>query len=219
MAHYSQRQDILPLTGGCACGLIRYQLSLHPLIVHCCYCTACQRQTGSVLALNAIIESTALTLLPSAPPTYAGTSSNPDPISAGVQSVFARITSAESAIREPQPEARTLSVCLPSESGVGHTVVSCPACHTGLWNKYVDGGPHLSSIRVGTLDKPWEIQPDVHIFTRSRQSWVTVNDDKPWFDEYYSKREDLLRGDARKRYEALQPKIAEMRAELRVGWE
>jgi hypothetical protein len=88
-----------------------------------------------------------------------------------------------------------------------------------LWNKYGDGGPHLSSIRVGTLDKPWEIQPDVHLFTRSRQSWVTVNDDKPSFDEYYPKREDLLREDARKRYEALQPKITEMRAELRAGWE
>ncbi|KAF5674040.1 glutathione-dependent formaldehyde-activating [Fusarium heterosporum] len=201
MAHYSQRQDILPLTGGCACGLIRYQLSLHPLLVHCCHCTACQRQTGSILALNAIIESTALTLLPSAPPTLAGTSSNPEPTPTGVQPVFARLTSAESAIREPQPEAKALSVCLPTESGVGQTVVSCPACHTGLWNKH------------------WGIQPDVHLFTRNRQSWMVVNDGKPSFDEYYPKREDLLREDARKRYEALQPKIDEMRAELRAGWE
>ncbi|KAJ4272164.1 hypothetical protein NW762_000875 [Fusarium torreyae] len=216
--HYSQREDILPLTGGCACGLIRYQLSLPPIIVHCCYCTACQRQTGSILALNAIIESTALTLLPSAPPTFAGTSSNPDPIPAHVQPIFARLTSAESAIREPQPKARTLAVCLPTESGVGQTVISCPACHTGLWNHYVDGGAHLSSIRVGTLDTPWEIEPDVHIYTRSRQSWVTVNDGKPSFEEYYPKREDLLREDGLKRYQALKQKITEMRAELRAGW-
>ncbi|KAF4453236.1 glutathione-dependent formaldehyde-activating [Fusarium austroafricanum] len=219
MAHYSQNKDILPLTGGCACGLIRYQLSLHPLLVHCCYCTVCQRQTGSVLALNALIESSALSLLPSAPPTLAGSASNPGPIRAGVQPVFARLTSAESAIREPQPKARTLSVCLPTESGVGQTVVSCPACHTGLWSNYADGGAHMSYIRVGTLDRPWEIQPDVHIYTQSRQSWVAVNDGKPSFDGYYPKREVLLREDALKRYEALQPEIGEMHAELKAGWE
>ncbi|OBS27237.1 hypothetical protein FPOA_01179 [Fusarium poae] len=219
MTHYSQRKDILPLTGGCNCGLIRYQLSLHPLLVHCCHCTACQRQTGSVLALNAIIESTALSLIPSAPPTVAGTSANPDPVPTNVQPAFARITSAESAIREPQPQAKTLSVCLPTESGVGQTVVSCPACHTGLWNYYADAGPHVSYIRVGTLDRPWEIEADVHLFTRNRPTWMTVNDGKPSFEEYYAKRGDLLRDDALKRYEMLKPKISDMWAELKAGWQ
>ncbi|EXK89978.1 hypothetical protein FOQG_07432 [Fusarium oxysporum f. sp. raphani 54005] len=219
MAHYSQRKDILPLAGGCACGLVRYQLTLHPLIVHCCYCTTCQRQTGSICALNAVIESTALTLLPSAPPTIVGSSSNPDPIPSAVQPAFARLTSAESTTREPRPEAEPLSVCLPTASGVGQTLVGCPVCHTGLWNYYADAGPHLSYVRVGTLDRPWDIQPDAHIYTQNRQSWVTVNDGKPSFEGYYTRREDYLRDDALKRYEALKPQVTEMKAELMVGWE
>ncbi|KAF5026499.1 hypothetical protein F66182_1421 [Fusarium sp. NRRL 66182] len=213
--HYSQRKDILPLTGGCSCGLMRYQISLPPLLVHACYCTACQRQTGSILGLNAIVESTTLTLLPSAPPTLA----SPEPIPAAVQPVFARLTSAESATRDPQPKPRPLSVCIPTGSGVGQTVVNCPACHTALWKYYCDGGPHLSYVSVGTLDTPWEIEPDVHIYTRCRQSWVTIDDGKPAFDEYYPRREDLLREDALKRFEAVKPKMKEMQAELMAAWQ
>ncbi|KAF5988416.1 glutathione-dependent formaldehyde-activating [Fusarium coicis] len=219
MAHYSQRKDILPLTGGCACGLIRYRLALHPLIVHCCYCTTCQRQTGSICALNAVIESTALTLLPSAPPTIVCSSSYPDPIPAAIHPAFARLTSAGSTAREPRPEAEPVSVCLPTASGVGQTLVGCPVCHTCLWNYYADAGPHLSYVRVGTLDRPWDIQPDVHIYTQSRQSWVTVNDGKPSFEGYYTRREDYLRDDALNRYEALKPQVAEMKAELMTSWE
>ena len=44
------------LTGGCACGSIRYQLLDKPMFVHCCHCDDCQRLTGSAFVLNAIIE-------------------------------------------------------------------------------------------------------------------------------------------------------------------
>jgi hypothetical protein len=44
------------LTGGCACGAVRYQLNASPLFVHCCHCHDCQRQTGSAFVLNALIE-------------------------------------------------------------------------------------------------------------------------------------------------------------------
>jgi len=43
-------------TGGCSCGAVRYRLQSEPLIVHCCHCLNCQRQTGSAFALNVIIE-------------------------------------------------------------------------------------------------------------------------------------------------------------------
>lgn len=110
-------------------------------------------------------------------------------------------------------------MCLPTESGIGQTAVSCPACHTGLWNYYADAGPHLSYIRVGTLDRPWEIEADVHLFTRNRPAWMNVNDGKPSFEEYYGKREDLLRDDALKRYEMLKPKINDMWTELKASWQ
>lgn len=44
------------LTGGCACGGVRYRLAGQPIWVHCCHCTSCQRETGSAFAINAIIE-------------------------------------------------------------------------------------------------------------------------------------------------------------------
>lgn len=53
--------------GGCACGAVRYRLESDPLIVHCCHCLDCQRQTGSAFVLNALIEGDRVTLLSGAP--------------------------------------------------------------------------------------------------------------------------------------------------------
>src|SRR5678815_867212 len=52
----SHRSMSKTVTGGCACGSIRYQLLDKPMFVHCCHCDDCQRLTGSAFALNAIIE-------------------------------------------------------------------------------------------------------------------------------------------------------------------
>lgn len=42
--------------GGCTCDYVRYQAHPKPLIVHCCHCRWCQRQTGASFALNALYE-------------------------------------------------------------------------------------------------------------------------------------------------------------------
>ena len=55
------------MEGGCTCGSVRYRLEDKPLIVHCCHCTWCQRETGSAFVLNAVIESSRLMLLNGAP--------------------------------------------------------------------------------------------------------------------------------------------------------
>lgn len=47
----------LPLTGGCSCGLIRYEITTFPLLLYTCNCTDCQRLTGSAFALNMPVES------------------------------------------------------------------------------------------------------------------------------------------------------------------
>ena len=44
------------LTGRCGCGAVTYTAKARPLIVHCCHCSDCQRQTGSAFVLNAILE-------------------------------------------------------------------------------------------------------------------------------------------------------------------
>lgn len=57
----------VPLTGGCDCGEIRYQMESAPLFVHACHCRWCQRETGTAFALNAMIETDRLTLLSGRP--------------------------------------------------------------------------------------------------------------------------------------------------------
>jgi hypothetical protein len=42
--------------GACTCRRIRYRMTSAPLVVHCCHCRWCQRETGASFALNAVIE-------------------------------------------------------------------------------------------------------------------------------------------------------------------
>jgi hypothetical protein len=53
--------------GRCACGEIRYRLTSEPLVVHCCHCLNCQRQTGSAFVINVLIESDRMELLAGEP--------------------------------------------------------------------------------------------------------------------------------------------------------
>jgi len=55
--------EIAGMEGGCACGKVRYRLKAEPLIVHCCHCSYCQRETGSAFVINALIEMSAVELL------------------------------------------------------------------------------------------------------------------------------------------------------------
>lgn len=49
--------------GGCTCRFVRYRMRGSPLIVHCCHCRWCQRETGSACALNAMIEADRVEIL------------------------------------------------------------------------------------------------------------------------------------------------------------
>jgi hypothetical protein len=42
----------LPLTGGCSCGAIRYEIAAFPLLLYACNCTDCQTASGSAFALS-----------------------------------------------------------------------------------------------------------------------------------------------------------------------
>ncbi len=53
--------------GGCACGAIRYRLESDPLIIHCCHCLNCQRQTGSAFVINLMIEASHVKMVAGAP--------------------------------------------------------------------------------------------------------------------------------------------------------
>jgi hypothetical protein len=45
----------LPLTGGCLCGAIRYEIIQSPILVYTCHCTDCQHITGSAFAIGALV--------------------------------------------------------------------------------------------------------------------------------------------------------------------
>jgi hypothetical protein len=139
------------LEGGCTCREVRYRLIRSPMIVHCCHCRWCQRETGAAFALNAMIESHNINLL------------------------------------NGQPE----QVDIPSHSGKGQTIVRCPSCKIAVWSHYSGAGKALSFIRVGTLDDPDTCPPDIHIYTASKQPWVILPTDKPVFEEYYRRSEQL----------------------------
>ena len=55
------------LEGGCSCGEVRYRLTSEPLIVHCCHCLNCQRQTGSAFVINLLLEADEVELVAGAP--------------------------------------------------------------------------------------------------------------------------------------------------------
>ena len=42
--------------GGCDCKQVRYRMTSAPMIVHCCHCRWCQRESGAAFGLNAVIE-------------------------------------------------------------------------------------------------------------------------------------------------------------------
>ena len=132
-------------TGHCTCNHVRYRVTGKPLLVHCCHCRWCQRETGSAFVLNAMIEAERVELL------------------AGELEV----------------------IVTPSESGKGQKISRCPKCHVAVWSNYPGGGDAVRFVRVGTLDEPDRLPPDVHIYTMSKQPWVILPEGAPAFHEFY----------------------------------
>jgi len=78
---------------------------------------------------------------------------------------------------DPQP------VDVPRDDGTMQRIFRCPTCQVAVFSEY--GRPEVRFVRAGTLDRPSSVEPDVHIFTRSKLSWVTLPDSAPAFDVYY----------------------------------
>jgi hypothetical protein len=73
----------------------------------------------------------------------------------------------------------------PSLSGRGQKISRCPKCRVAVWSNYAGGGDLVRFVRVGTLDDPDRFPPDVHIFTMSKQPWVSLAGGAPAFDAFY----------------------------------
>ena len=77
----------------------------------------------------------------------------------------------------------------PSASGKGQKIWRCPACRVAVWSNYGGAGDKVRFVRVGTLDEPDAMPPDIHIFTMSKQPWVTLPPGIPAMEEYYKPKE------------------------------
>lgn len=75
-------------------------------------------------------------------------------------------------------------VPVPTDSGRPHDIHRCRACRTALWSDY-GHRPALRFVRIGTLDEPARLPPDVHIYTRSKLPWLELPKVVPVFEAYY----------------------------------
>ena len=78
---------------------------------------------------------------------------------------------------DPQPFS------VPRSGGKKQKIWRCTTCQVALYSQYTS--PRVRFVRGGTLDEPSSIEPDVHIFTRSKLPWVELPESVPAFTVYY----------------------------------
>jgi hypothetical protein len=69
-------------------------------------------------------------------------------------------------------------------------------------------------VKVGTLDQPDHLPPDIHIFTASKQPWVVIPPHMPAVPEYYE-REQYWPAESLARRQAMLPQILAYQEELK----
>ncbi len=89
--------------------------------------------------------------------------------------------------RVPLLEGEVDIVATPSNSGKGQKISRCPNCRIAVWSNYAGAGDLVRFVRVGTLDDPDRLPPDIHIFTASKQPWVVIPPGMPAVEEYYER--------------------------------
>lgn len=94
-------------------------------------------------------------------------------------------------------QGEVIEILVESPSGAGQKISRCPKCKIAVWSNYLVFagvlGEFVRFIKVGTLDNPDQLPPDVHIYTSTKQSWVILPTDTPAFREYYDTRETWSR--------------------------
>ena len=76
-----------------------------------------------------------------------------------------------------------LAVEAPRDDGSPQRIFRCPTCEVAIYSEY--GRPEVLFVRAGTLDEPSSVEPDVHIYTRSKVGWVQLPESVPAVAVYY----------------------------------
>ena len=81
-----------PIEGGCDCKFIRYRMTTPPLIVNCCHCLWCQRESGGAFVLNAMIEADRVQITTGNSPLFVRTPTHscPNPVEGNDGQLIAR---------------------------------------------------------------------------------------------------------------------------------
>ncbi|HFB55160.1 MAG TPA: aldehyde-activating protein [Hellea balneolensis] len=95
--------------------------------------------------------------------------------------------------------AEPVMVDVPTKSGEGQTFARCPNCQIALWSHYAGAYDKIAFIRVGTLDEPDNIAPDIHIYTQTKRDGVILPDDIPAVEEYYDRKDYWPKASLRRR--------------------
>ncbi|KAM0287795.1 hypothetical protein ACHAQH_000327 [Verticillium albo-atrum] len=199
MSRYASTPSLFPLHGGCACAHVRYSLTTAPLAVHACHCPLCQRESGSAFIINAVIETENLLLQPSAAaPTLPGTST---PLGPPLP------TSPFGAVESDQGVNNTVAVPTPTASHAPQTIHRCPRCGVAVWSFYGASAGPIVYVRAGTLDNPGALEPDAHIYVKSKRGFVALGEETPRFEEHYQPG-DVYRAEAMGRLQAVIEKRA-----------
>lgn len=144
------------------------------MIIHCCNCESCQRETGTAFAENLVVEADQVEILSGSKTT---------------------------ANQSKEDVVKPKLIVMPSESGDGQVIARCPICFIAVWSHYSGSGPWIKFLRGGTLDKTSVdgrnvkefLTPDMYIFTKFKQPWVvypqSAVDNGKVKDEFYNPKE------------------------------
>ena len=76
MTQIERKSPTLPLTGGCLCGAIRYEVTAAPLGAYACHCTDCQKQSASAFALAVPVSRSSFRITAGTPVAWTRTQSS-----------------------------------------------------------------------------------------------------------------------------------------------
>ena len=102
-------------------------------------------------------------------------------------------------------------IAMESPSGLGQDIYRCPKCRVAVWSNYFklgETGRTIHFIRVGALDEPGRISPDIHIYTASKQPWVVLPPDDLAVEVSYEIETTWPKGSLERRRKLLAPKGA-----------
>ena len=137
-------------TGSCQCGAVTLSVDMPALLTYACFCTSCQKRTGSAFSMGLVVPTSSL-----------------------------------------QVEGELTAWQRSSDKGYTNTRYSCADCGNIIYGDD-DTGMGLAKLQAGLLDHTSDLEPEVYLFARSKQPWVTLPPQAQPFDTQPDDPMDML---------------------------